>query len=312
MSFSPRATRATSSTERRSGQWPARRLAARQPARDAAALPPCRRGSGRPRRGELRAVSRARAGVARGPAERRFRHAPAAPRREVLVLQRADRCGQRRGVGAVPYDALLDSYDPGLRRLPIDPLFAELGAELPALIQEAQERQKSLPAIRRSPARSLSMMQRRIGEQLMRAARVRFQPGAARCQPASVLRRSHGRRADHHPLQRGQLRAARSWACCMRPGTRSTSRAARRLAPSAGRACARHEHAREPVAADRDAGLPELREFLALPRSARAGGFRGRGAAWSAGEPPSNRCTRGSSRASSAWTRTRSPIRLIS
>ncbi len=39
----------------------------------------------------------------------------------------------------------------------IDPLFAPLGAELPALIQEAQERQKGLPAIQPLEAPSLLM-----------------------------------------------------------------------------------------------------------------------------------------------------------
>src|SRR5829696_2852667 len=66
---------------------------------------------------------------------------------QVLAFQR--QIGQVKGeaLGLSPYDALLDSYDPGLRQATIDPLFAELGAELPVLVREAQERQKRLPAI---------------------------------------------------------------------------------------------------------------------------------------------------------------------
>ena len=96
---------------------------------------------------------------------------------QVLVFQR--QIGQAKGeaLGLSPYDALLDSYDPGLRQAAIDPLFAELGAELPALIQEAQERQKSLPAIQPLDGPFPVDDQRRIGEQLMKAAGFDFDQG---------------------------------------------------------------------------------------------------------------------------------------
>src|SRR3712207_7002142 len=57
---------------------------------------------------------------------------------QVLTFQQ--QIGQVKGeaLELSPYDALLDSYDPGLRQAAIDPLFAELGAELPVLIQEAR------------------------------------------------------------------------------------------------------------------------------------------------------------------------------
>ena len=46
-----------------------------------------------------------------------------------------------------PYDALLDSHDPGLRLAAIEPLFATLEAELPALLGQAIEKQMSHPTL---------------------------------------------------------------------------------------------------------------------------------------------------------------------
>ncbi len=96
---------------------------------------------------------------------------------QVLSFQR--QIGEAKGeaLGLSPYDALLDSYDPGLRQETIDPLFTELGAELPALIQEAQERQKDLPAIQPLNGSFPVDDQRRIGEQLMKAVGFDFNQG---------------------------------------------------------------------------------------------------------------------------------------
>jgi carboxypeptidase Taq len=96
---------------------------------------------------------------------------------QVLSFQR--QIGQAKGeaLGLSPYDALLDSYDPGLRQETIDPLFTELGAELPGLIQEAQERQKDLPAIQPLNGPFPVDDQRRIGEQLMKAVGFDFRQG---------------------------------------------------------------------------------------------------------------------------------------
>ncbi|ACI50102.1 Carboxypeptidase Taq [Gluconacetobacter diazotrophicus PA1 5] len=49
-------------------------------------------------------------------------------------------------LGLSPYDALLDQYDPGTRRADIDPVFAELRRDLPALIADAQAHQAATPA----------------------------------------------------------------------------------------------------------------------------------------------------------------------
>jgi len=96
---------------------------------------------------------------------------------QVLAFQQ--QIGQAKGqaLELSPYDALLDSYDPGLRQAAIDPLFAELGAELPALIQEAQERQKELPAIQPLDGPFPVDDQRRIGERLMTAVGFDFNQG---------------------------------------------------------------------------------------------------------------------------------------
>jgi carboxypeptidase Taq len=96
---------------------------------------------------------------------------------QVLAFQR--QIGQTKGeaLGLSPYDTLLDSYDPGLRQATIDPLFAELSVELPVLIQEAQERQKSLPAIQPLNGPFPVDDQRRIGEQLMKAVGFDFNQG---------------------------------------------------------------------------------------------------------------------------------------
>ncbi|KLK93951.1 peptidase M32 [Microvirga vignae] len=96
---------------------------------------------------------------------------------QVLTLQR--QIGQAKGeaLGLSSYDALLDSYDPGLRQAAIDPLFAELGAELPALIQEAQEHQKGRPAILPLDGPFPVDDQRRIGEHLMKAVGFDFNRG---------------------------------------------------------------------------------------------------------------------------------------
>jgi carboxypeptidase Taq len=95
------------------------------------------------------------------------------------VLSFQQQIGQAKGeaLELSPYDALLDSYDPGLRQAAIDPLFAELGVELPVLVREAQERQKRLPAIQPLNGPFPVDDQRRIGEQLMKAVGFDFNQG---------------------------------------------------------------------------------------------------------------------------------------
>lgn len=88
---------------------------------------------------------------------------------EVLRLQRE--IGQAKGaaLGLDPYDALLDSYDPGMRRAVIDPLFSDLTSWLPGLITAARARQaeagEPLPLDGPFPIET----QRQLGLTLMRA-----------------------------------------------------------------------------------------------------------------------------------------------
>jgi carboxypeptidase Taq len=86
---------------------------------------------------------------------------------EVLARQRE--VGQAKGaaLGLSAYDALLDGNDPGMRAAVIDPLFADLRAGLPGLIQEALAHQA-----KRGPLPPLAgpfplEAQRALGQRLM-------------------------------------------------------------------------------------------------------------------------------------------------
>jgi carboxypeptidase Taq len=61
---------------------------------------------------------------------------------EVLVREREVAQAKGDALSLSPYDALLDSFDPGARQADIDPLFAALKADLPELIGEALEHQR--------------------------------------------------------------------------------------------------------------------------------------------------------------------------
>ena len=94
----------------------------------------------------------------------------------VLALQRE--IGRCKGdaLGIAPYDALLDQFDPGLRRARIDPLFDRLRAELPGLIQEAKARQGGdhlAPVAGAYPVTA----QKTLGETLMRTVGFDFNRG---------------------------------------------------------------------------------------------------------------------------------------
>lgn len=61
-----------------------------------------------------------------------------------LVREAARRLGD--ALGLAPYDALIDGYEPGFTVARLDPLFADLAAYLPALVERALARQAKLPA----------------------------------------------------------------------------------------------------------------------------------------------------------------------
>ncbi|WP_027172794.1 carboxypeptidase M32 [Methylobacterium sp. 10] len=96
---------------------------------------------------------------------------------ETLRLQRE--VGEAKGaaLGLAPYDALLDGYDPGMRRAAIDPLFSALRETLPGLIGAIRDRQAAMPAPIPLPGRFPVAAQKALGLTLMRAAGFDFERG---------------------------------------------------------------------------------------------------------------------------------------
>lgn len=88
---------------------------------------------------------------------------------ETLRLEREVGAAKGAAFGLDPYDALLDGYDPGMRRAAIDPLFETLRAELPGLVAAVRERQAAEPAPRPLPGPFPVEAQKALGERLMRA-----------------------------------------------------------------------------------------------------------------------------------------------
>ena len=62
-----------------------------------------------------------------------------------LVREKAAALGG--ALGCAPYDALIDTHEPGLRTAVIDPLFDDLAGFLPAFLGEAREKQASAGAL---------------------------------------------------------------------------------------------------------------------------------------------------------------------
>ncbi len=96
---------------------------------------------------------------------------------EVLRLVRA--VGEAKGaaLGLEPYDALLDQFDPGLRRVHIDPPFDRLRAEIPGLVRAAGERQARQGAAPVLGGAFPVPAQRALGERLMRTLGFDFTRG---------------------------------------------------------------------------------------------------------------------------------------
>ena len=64
------------------------------------------------------------------------------PLETVLALTRQKAQALADALGCDPYDALLDTYQPGLTRVQVDPLFAQLRDVLPGLIDKAIDQQR--------------------------------------------------------------------------------------------------------------------------------------------------------------------------
>ena len=96
---------------------------------------------------------------------------------EVLRLQRLIAQAKGEALGLAPYDALLDGYDPGMRRARIDAIFAELRADLPSLIERARAQQEAEGAPLPLPGPFPVAAQKELGLALMRAVGFDFERG---------------------------------------------------------------------------------------------------------------------------------------
>ena len=108
---------------------------------------------------------------------------------EVVSLTRRKAEAKAEALGLSPYDALLDQYEPGGRADDFAPILAALEAELPALLDEAIERQARLGPPLPLPGPFPVEAQRALGERLMRSVGFDF---------------DHGRLdVSHHPFTGG-------------------------------------------------------------------------------------------------------------
>jgi carboxypeptidase Taq len=87
---------------------------------------------------------------------------------EVVATQREVAEAKSAALGLSPYDALLDSHDPGLREASVSPIFDELGDILPELLGRVLERQAAEPAPLRPPGPFPADRQRMVGQRFMR------------------------------------------------------------------------------------------------------------------------------------------------
>ncbi len=95
---------------------------------------------------------------------------------EVVRLEREVAAALADALDLDAYDALIDGYDPGLRRAAIDPLFAELAAFLPAFLERALGAAQQRAAI--VPRGPFPIdRQRALGVELMRAVGFDFERG---------------------------------------------------------------------------------------------------------------------------------------
>jgi len=96
---------------------------------------------------------------------------------EVLSLTRQAAQAKAEALNLDPYDALLDSYDPGMRAARVDEIFEELARDLPDLIECALSHQASKPAPI-EPCGPFDMdCQKELGRRLALAAGFDFERG---------------------------------------------------------------------------------------------------------------------------------------
>ena len=97
--------------------------------------------------------------------------------REVLERQREIAAAKAAALGVEPYDALLDTFEPGGSAARIDALFADLETFLPDLLPRVLDAQARRPAPPRPEGPFPVDRQRALGEQLMRIAGFDFSRG---------------------------------------------------------------------------------------------------------------------------------------
>lgn len=87
---------------------------------------------------------------------------------EMIALTREVATAKAEALGLAPYDAMLDGFDPGMRRDYIEPIFDDVREWLPPLVGEIIERQKSCPHLPLS-ADIPHVKQDALGRELMEA-----------------------------------------------------------------------------------------------------------------------------------------------
>ncbi len=88
---------------------------------------------------------------------------------EVVNLVRQKAQAKAAALDLLPYDALLDAYDPGMRRAEIDGIFGELRVFLPDLIGRVIDRQAAGAALLPVTGKTTVAAQRVLGERIMMA-----------------------------------------------------------------------------------------------------------------------------------------------
>lgn len=95
---------------------------------------------------------------------------------EVVTLAREEAAVRANATGLSRYDALLDTYEPGMTCARVDPLFADLKGFLPGLLDEVLARQAAEPLLQ--PEGSFSIEeQRQLGLEIMRTLGFDFEHG---------------------------------------------------------------------------------------------------------------------------------------
>ena len=105
-------------------------------------------------------------------------YARLAPALDVLItLVREQAAAKSDALGLAPYDALLDSYDPGRRSAEIDRLFDEIESFLPDMLRRVMEAQGARPAHLPISGPFPVALQERLGREVMDALGFDFRHG---------------------------------------------------------------------------------------------------------------------------------------